>query len=453
MAYPLPYELLRALSMLLLACTLDAVHAQVISGTLDLPNRPSTILLYGTRGADHPVLDSAHLGPTGAFRFRARPFPTGFYQLGINDSDRVDIILDSREAALEVHFSGRPLQRNITVARSGENQRMWTFKRYSRAGQATIAAIRDQRAAASPRDTALLSRLDRMEADAKQQLDQALDSLVRIHPDGQFAFAVDMDRKLQAAVSAGPAAILGSFDLSDPRLLRSAAYTKALVYYLQSSPVVDENSFHRACDSLLRAAAGDTATWSYTRKHLIDLFTTYGPDEVAQYLVERYVIGPDALVAPEAAVLRAAAEQLRVASGAIAPDMILVRPGVVDTAHLRDVMKEHAYTTLFFYSSTCDHCHDQMPGLRQLVLDMPQEHFLVVGIALDATVEEFKETIALERINWPCYTELKGWGAQGAKDFNVKATPSFIVVDREGRIVAKPLDHEALRSFISARLP
>lgn len=453
MAHLLPSELLRALSMLLLACTLDAVLAQEISGTLDLPNRPSSILLYGTRGADHPVLDSAVITSSGVFHFRGRPFPPGFYQLGINDSDRVDIILDPREAVLEVHFSGRPLQRSITIARSSENQRLWTYKRYSRAGQATIASIRDQRAAASPRDTALLTRLDRLEAQARVQLEQVLDSLVRIDPEGQFAFAVAMDRKLQTSVSAGPAAILGSFDLSDPRLLRSAAYTKALVYYLQSAPLIDAYSFHRACDSLLHASAGDTATWSYTRKHLIDLFVTYGPDEVAQYLVERYVIGPDALVAPEQGVLRAAAEQLRVATGSIAPDMILVKPGVADTLRLKDVLKEHVYTALFFYSSTCDHCHDQMPGLRQLVLDMPSDHLLVVGIALDSTLEEFNETIAQERINWPCYTELNGWGVQGAKDFNVKATPSFIVVDRDGRIVAKPLDHEALRTFISSRLP
>jgi len=49
---------------------------------------------------------------------------------------------------------------------------------------------------------------------------------------------------------------------------------------------------------------------------------------------------------------------------------------------------------------------------------------------------------------WPCYTMVKGWGDPAAKAFNVKATPSLFVIDRAGRIVAKPMDHEELRAFL-----
>ena len=51
-------------------------------------------------------------------------------------------------------------------------------------------------------------------------------------------------------------------------------------------------------------------------------------------------------------------------------------------------------------------------------------------------------------VNWPCYTMVMGWGDPAAKAFNVKATPSMFVIDRAGRIVAKPMDHEELRAFL-----
>jgi thiol-disulfide isomerase/thioredoxin len=115
---------------------------------------------------------------------------------------------------------------------------------------------------------------------------------------------------------------------------------------------------------------------------------------------------------------------------------------------LSTVWPQYEYTGLFFYSSTCDHCHAQMPGLVQLVKDLKPRQFHLIGIALDITEEEFRTTLDEEHINWPCYTELKAWGAQGAKDYNVKATPTIFVIDRQGKIRAKPLDHQELRYFL-----
>jgi hypothetical protein len=223
------------------------------------------------------------------------------------------------------------------------------------------------------------------------------------------------------------------------------------VAYLQGTRFDSELAFHRACDTLLLTAAADTACWRYMRRQLVDIFATYGPDEVAQYLVDTYVVGPGSRVAPEAALLTMAAAQLRMTLGAPAPDAPLRSPLNRDTTMLSAVWSAQEYTALFFYSSTCDHCHHQMPGLRSLVMEMEPGFFKLLGIALDATAEEFTATIAEEGINWPCYSSLIGWGEPAAKAYNIKATPSLIVVDRMGRILAKPMDHTELRSFLSER--
>ncbi len=431
--------------------TLGAL-GQVISGTFELPVPASKVVLYGTRGSEHPVMDSVLISSKGRFAFPKRNYPPGFYQLGVNDSDRVDVILDPREAALVLEFHGSPLQKNVSILKSSENQRMWAFKLISRAGQEKLSAIQNERRDASPLDTGLLRSMDRREDEAKLNLEHALDSLVGIVPDGQFAYAVAVDRKLDVAARQGPNAILEVFDFSDQRLLRSSSYSKAIVLVLQSTPLETEYSLHHACDTILTAANRDTLCWSYARSFLIELFATYGPDELAQYLVDRYVVGEGAWLPPDPDLLQLAADQLRLTLGAPAPDIDLVIPGVPDTLQLSRILPDHEFTTIFFYSSTCDHCHDQMPGLRQLVLENDPEKFHVIGIALDPDTTEFQQAIVANKINWSSYTAARGWADPAAKAFGVKATPTFFVLDRTGRIVAKPMDHMELRAFLEKSL-
>lgn len=426
--------------------------AQLISGTLERPLKAQRIVLYGTRGTDHPAIDSVSVDADGHFVFPERTYPAGFYQLGVNTDDRVDIILDPQEPEVKLAFHGHPLQRNLAVLRSNENQRMWAYKLTSRSGQEALAQIRSERAGAAPLDTALLRTLYDREATATHVMDRALDSLVSLSAEGQFAFAVAADRRLEEAIPNGQPAILHALDLSDPRNLRSASYAKAIMAYLQNSTPSDAYALHRACDSVLIAAGRDTACWSYARSFLVQLFATYGPDDVAQYLVDRYVVGADARTTPDASLLKLAAEQLRLTPGAPAPDIALAKPGNTDTLKLSSVMADHTFTALFFYSSTCDHCHDQMSGLRQLVIDMDPGYFHLIGIALDADAVEFNAMLVEKQINWSCYTDLKGWGAQAAKDYAVKATPTLIVLDRNGRIANKPMNPEELRVFLQHQL-
>ena len=436
----------------LLALSLGAIGsnalAQRVFGTFDRPVEAKIMVLYATRGTDHPPLDSTSIQPNGRFSFPERRYPAGFYQLGVNDSDRVDLILDPREAIVELTFSGAPLQRNIKVLASSENQRMWAYKLLSRKAQEQFTAMQEVRAVVSPLDTAALHRLDRQEGAIRLDLDRQLDSLTALVPEGQFAFAVDMDHRLDEALQFGPGAILKAFNFSDQRLLRSSSYTKAILYYIQNHQLITDSVLMDCCDSLLLAASRDTICWTYARAHLVELFTTYGPEEVAQHLVQYYIVGPGSIVPADGALLAVAADQLRLVIGAPAPDMILVTPGSSDTLHLAQVLPQYAHTGLFFYSSTCDHCHDQMPGLHALVEELDPSEFHLIGIALDTDVDEFRSTLLLKGINWPSYTELKGWGVDGVKAYNVKATPSLFVLDRAGKIVAKPVDHQAMRAHL-----
>lgn len=414
---------------------------------------PARIVLYDTRGAEHAPIDSVAVARSGAFSFAARNYAAGFYQLGVNDTDRVDIILDPREALVEMDLAGYPLQEHITISASDENRILWEYKWISRGTQQRIKDIRAQRAAASYSDRALLMRLDSAERAAQAGKEAQLDALLARRPHSYFTKVVQADRTLMGSIPEGWGAMPRAIDWDDQGLLRSAIYSKAVMAALQSVPQDEPGGFERACDSLMRWTAGDTACWRFTRSLLVRLFAQYGPDHVAQHMVDHYVVGSAARIPPEPELQEVLVDLLRVTVGAKAPDVALPDPVTGDTVLLSDAVARNAYTCLFFYSSTCDHCHAQMPGLRMLYAEQRTRGFGLLGIALDADLAEFTATLAEEQLTWPSYSDLSGWGSPAAKAFVVKSTPALFLLDREGIIRAKPADHADLQHHLRELLP
>lgn len=428
--------------------------AQTISGTI-AGRELSTELLFlvEVKGGDHKAIDSVRIDRNGRFRFANRNYPAGFYKLALNDSDEVDIILDPREDRVELVLSGRSLQDEVSVVRSAENDRLWKYKAISRESGVELSGLRAMRENTDPLDSRTLRRIDSLEASVDARRRSTLDALLADAPASYFALVVKADRDLMAAIPDGAKAVKDAFPWSDPRLVRCSIYPKAIMAYLQALPFAGPDAFMQAVDSLLSWSGSDTTCWSYTRSVLLRVFDQYGPDEVAQYVVDRYVVGPDALTGSSGELAEVLTERLRVAAGAQGPDVQLPDPVKGDTLHLKDLWKEHRYTALFFYSSTCDHCHQQMPGLKRLYTEFHPRGMQILGIALDADVEEFTATLAQRDLPWPCFSELNGWGSLAAKAYAVKATPNLVLLDGKGTIMSRPLDHEDLRLRIRTLLP
>ncbi len=144
---------------------------------------------------------------------------------------------------------------------------------------------------------------------------------------------------------------------------------------------------------------------------------------------------------------------MKVAIGAQAPDGVLPSPITGRSEHLIPLARNAPFTLLFFYSSTCDHCHEQMGPLNALYARYAPKGLQVLGVALDADEGEFRRNIEERGLAFPCYSELMAWGSPVARAFAVRATPWFILLNREGRIVAKPHDAEELAEMLPTLLP
>ncbi|MBK9176102.1 MAG: TlpA family protein disulfide reductase [Flavobacteriales bacterium] len=437
------------------SCTACIVaSAQEIIGSVPTAaaGKHAHMVLYRTYGGEHIPLDSAHIEAKGLFRFPPRAYPLGYYRLGFAE-DQVDLILGTTDGPLKLDFGGSPLQEHITVSGSVENQRLWEYKWASRDAQRRRRFIVEARVGLDPRDREGLERLAAEELLVQRRQQDLLNRLISQDSSSYFAKVVVTDQRVMAALEQGPLAVRNAMRWTDPSLVRSAVYGKAIMALLQSSTPATPDMLIAAADSVLAWAEADTLCWGFARATLVEVFATYGPEEVVQHLVDRYMVGPGTMVPPDHVLLATVADQLRTAVGSQAPDVELPSPITGKRDQLSILVHTKTFTALFFYSSTCDHCHMEMPGLSALYDRYASQGFNIVGIALDDQLQEFTSNIEEQSLRFPCYSELQAWGSPAAKAFAVKSTPKLILLDRTGRIIAKPRDQVELHEILQGLFP
>lgn len=421
----------------------STLQAQYLSGRFDSTRVAGQWLTLSiARGASYHAVDSVRIQAKGDFSFREKFDLPGYYQLALAN-DQFDMLLDAREAQVDLLFNGLPMQQHVQVQKSDENIRLWEYKFASRQAQAIQYAADQQKLGLQPADTAAMAQLDSIRERAERVKQGHLTRLIAQDPTSLFTKTVAADFALNSVMRKAPGDVGKVFDFSDPELMHSSMYDKAVMVFLQNMNPVNESQFSVAADTLMVLASKAPECKAYMMDHLIDLFATYGPESALQHMVDAYYVPANAKASVDPDV-RAKVEQLMLVSvGRTGPDVTLNDHGV--ELQLAELAAKYKYTALFFYSSTCSHCHDQIPTLKRDYELFHGKGFNVLGIALDEDSTDFMTSILENAIPWPSYSEFIGWGATSVQAYQVKATPTFYLLDDKLRIVAKPNDAADLR--------
>ena len=114
------------------------------------------------------------------------------------------------------------------------------------------------------------------------------------------------------------------------------------------------------------------------------------------------------------------------------------------TIKVSDYVGKNKYVLIDFWASWCGPCRAEMPTVVKAYADYHQKGFEVVGVSLDNQKEAWVKAIAQLKMPWPQMSDLKGWESKGAQVYNVRSIPANVLVDQQGKIVAKDLRGEDL---------
>jgi len=87
----------------------------------------------------------------------------------------------------------------------------------------------------------------------------------------------------------------------------------------------------------------------------------------------------------------------------------------------------------------------EVPLLKELYAQYLDRGVVVVGVSLDEELKPLQEMVASKGMSWP---QIHDAEQSLVKLFNVKGTPTYYLIDREGKIAAKNIPIKKLGSAI-----
>jgi thiol-disulfide isomerase/thioredoxin len=97
-----------------------------------------------------------------------------------------------------------------------------------------------------------------------------------------------------------------------------------------------------------------------------------------------------------------------------------------------------------FWASWCGPCRKENPNVKANYEKYKSKGFDILGVSLDRDAAAWKNAIQSDGLVWHHISDLKGWQSTHAALYSVTSIPQTVLVDKNGRIIARNIRGEAL---------
>jgi thiol-disulfide isomerase/thioredoxin len=110
------------------------------------------------------------------------------------------------------------------------------------------------------------------------------------------------------------------------------------------------------------------------------------------------------------------------------------------------------YVLVDFWASWCGPCRAENPNVVKAYKEYHPKGFTILGVSLDESKDKWLAAIKKDQLDWTQVSDLKGWQNSVADMYGIKGIPMNLLLDKEGKIIAKGLRGEDLEKKLAELL-
>ena len=116
---------------------------------------------------------------------------------------------------------------------------------------------------------------------------------------------------------------------------------------------------------------------------------------------------------------------------------------------LSDYAAKGNYLFIDFWASWCGPCRNEMPNVVEAYKKYKNKGLEIVGVSLDKDEDKWIQGIKDLNMTWPQMSDLKLWESEVVGLYAIQSIPHTILLDKEGKIIAKDLRGKMLEEKLA----